>query len=429
MRTLLILLAATALPACDDGATTDSDDPGTDAEFVTCEGKVCRVTDDILADYTLTADKTWILEGAIFVGDDADACPTLTVEPGTTIYGATGRRSFLSVQRCADLHAVGTVEEPIVFTSAKEPGQRKAEDWGGIILNGRALNNLCAQGVDCDIEGEGSTGYFGGDDPTDSCGTLTYVRVEFAGELISDDNQLNGVAFQACGSGTTVDYLQVHHNADDGVEFFGGSVDASHLVLTGIGDDSIDWTNGWTGSVQYAVVQQWPGRGDNGIEADNNEDDNAKQPRSLPTLSNLTVIGSPDSEKSDIGMLLRRGTGAIIKDSIVGGFNDTCLSIDGAETFNNAWDGELLTGQLTIANSFVGQCGQLYKDKDAQGFTTEQWVETHNQGNSVIDDLSEIVQAPFATDAPDWRSKGAAAGVGAITGEDWTKGWTTSAAN
>ena len=428
-----VTLSLLLLAACDDGGTDTDIDPGTDTgslpDFVTCEGTVCRITGTVAEDFTLDADTTWLLDGPVFVGDDGDACPTLTVDAGTIVYGASGKRSFLTVQRCARIEAVGTADSPVVFTSAADDGERAAGDWGGLILNGRAPVNLCQDMARCDVEGEGNTGRYGGNDPADSSGTLKYVRVEFAGDQVSDDNQLNGIAFQGVGSGTTVDYVQVHHNADDGVEFFGGTVNVSHLVLTGIADDSIDWTFGWTGTLTYAVAQQWPGQGDNGIEADNNEDDNAAEPRSKPTIKHMTLIGSPESDKSDLGMLLRRGTAVNISDSIIGGFNDTCVVIDGAETYSNAWDTDKLSGELTLTDSFVGDCTALYGDKDNQGFTTKEWVETLNSGNTVIEDLSAVVEDPFNTAAPDFTSKGAAASAGAVTGDDWTKGWTTSAAN
>ena len=114
-------------------------------------------------------------------------------------------------------------------------------------------------------EGEGNTGEYGGGanpDNTDSSGTFEYVVVEYAGKLITTEDELNGIAFQAVGSGTTVDYVQVHMNQDDGMEFFGGTVNATHIVLSGIGDDSIDWTSGYTGKIQYAIIHQY---GDNAL--------------------------------------------------------------------------------------------------------------------------------------------------------------------
>ena len=110
--------------------------------------------------------------------------------------------------------------------------------------------------AECTKEGEANSGLFGGDDPTDSSGSLKYMVVKYAGSNVDPENQLNGIAFQGVGSGTEVDYVQVHNNLDDGIEFFGGNVSARHVVLTGNADDSLDWTDGWQGSIQFLLINQ-----------------------------------------------------------------------------------------------------------------------------------------------------------------------------
>ena len=174
-----------------------------------------------------------------------------------------------------------------MFTSDQLEGQKARGDWGGLIINGNAPINGCDEDL-CSAEGEGSTGLYGGDNTEDNSGTLRYVRVEYAGTQFSEDNELNGIAFQGVGSGTTVEYIQVHMNADDGVEFYGGSVNVKYVVLTGIGDDSMDWTDGWNGKAQFVLAKQASDDGDNGIEADNNKANNDFEPRSNPTLANMT---------------------------------------------------------------------------------------------------------------------------------------------
>ena len=100
--------------------------------------------------------------------------------------------------------------------------------------------------------------------------------------MVSPENELNGIAFQGVGSGTEVDFIQVHMNADDGVEFFGGNVFAKHLIVTGVGDDSLDWTDGWQGGAQFVILHQHDDNGDNGIEADNNAENNEAAPVQTP---------------------------------------------------------------------------------------------------------------------------------------------------
>lgn len=150
-----------------------------------------------------------------------------------------------------------------MFTSDQFEGERDRGDWGGLIVNSRAPINTGTTAF-----GEGDTGEYGGTDPEDNSGILCYVRVEFAGIEFSPDNELNGIAFQGVGSGTVVDYVQVHFNQDDGIEFFGGTVNAKHLYCTGIRDDSFDRTDDWVGKGQFWVGQQCGDAADNGFESE-----------------------------------------------------------------------------------------------------------------------------------------------------------------
>ncbi len=161
----------------------------------------------ITTDLTLTADREHLLRGAVFVEDGA----TLTIEPGTTVFGEGATLGTLIVARGGKLNARGTAGAPIVFTSDAQPGSRRRGLWGGLIVNGRAPIN---QGTEA--FGEGDTGAFGGNDPNDSSGVYQYIRVEFAGIEFSPDHELNGIAFQGVGAGTVVDHVQVHFNQDDG---------------------------------------------------------------------------------------------------------------------------------------------------------------------------------------------------------------------
>ena len=418
----------------------DDSNNSTQASAITCSGDVCTVKGELLEDTTFTADKEWVLSGGVFVGNDTDKT-VLTIEPGTTIYGASGALSFLTIRRGSQLNAQGTANAPIVFTSAQEPGSRARGDWGGLIINGRAPINSCDTGV-CEAEGEGGTGLYGGDDPTDSSGALKYVRVEFAGALITSDNELNGIAFQGVGSGTVIDFIQVHMNKDDGIEFFGGNAQAKHVVITGAGVDSIDWTDGWQGKIQYAVVQQYADSGDNGIEADNNGDNNTASPRSNPTLTNLTIVGVAGGQGSDIGVLLREGTSAHISNTIVTGFNDGCLQIDGEETFKNAWMGTALSGELEVSNTIVS-CATNFIENTDDGFVSPFMVEDFfmsMNGNNVSADpmLENATPTEGAPNfAPKVGSPAIGAGlapadsffdttdyIGAIGSTDWTTGWT-----
>jgi hypothetical protein len=215
----------------------------------------------------------------------------------------------------------------------------------------------------CVKEGEGSSGEFGGNDDTDSSGTLRYVQVKYAGRLINAEDELNGIAFQGVGSGTTVDYLQVHNAADDCLEFFGGTVTAKHLVLTGCADDSLDWTDGWRGKVQHVVIVQNPNlplSGDaRGIEADNLEDDHDATPRSAPEISNITLIGVGDSSLGDTGIVFRRGTAPKLMNAVATNFLKFCFDIDNDATYTQVTD-----GNLTVKSTLLDCTTDLADDTD-----------------------------------------------------------------
>ena len=425
--------------------TNNANNPDSPHPNVACDDDKCTITGEITEDLTLTADTNWLLSGGVFVGDDTDET-VLTIEPGTTVYGQSGT-SFLTVRRGSKLIADGTAAEPIVFTSAKAPGSRARGDWGGLIINGRAPINGCDSGV-CEAEGEGGTGLYGGDDPSDSSGTLRYVRVEFAGTAITSENELNGIAFQGVGSGTEIDHIQVHMNKDDGIEFFGGTAQAKHVLLTGIGDDSLDWTDGWQGKVQFLIAQQYDDGGDQGIEADNNGDNNDLEPRSMPTISHATFLGAgAGAAGSDTGILLREGTGAKLHSIAVSGFNDGCLNIDQEATFLNAVDAAgALNGNLTMVDSALHcpDSSDFVDDEEdfTPPFTVEAWFTELNDGNILGELQLEAPQAETPEFMPTADSPLLGAGeapaddwfetadfIGGMGDEDWTAGWTTNARN
>lgn len=446
IRSNLGLAALSMFVACPQA---NQETPEPMPENVECAGGLCILSGVLTEDLELTADRSWLLRGGVFVGNDVDET-ILTIEPGTQIFGETSTRGMLVITRGSKIVAEGTADAPIVMSSSKAEGERARGDWGGLIINGRAPVNGCDDSF-CEAFGEGGTGYYGGNEPEDSSGVLKYVRVEFAGQLVSPDNELNGIAFQGVGSGTEVDYIQVHMGADDGVEFFGGTVNAKHILLTGMADDNVDWTDGWTGKLQFVAVQQYEDAGDNGIEADNNGEDNASMPRSAPVLSNVTLVGSPDSSNSDIGILLREGTGAQLHNFIVMGFNDVGIDIDHEETFANALngnetDGYTLSGNLTIENSIFDNATNFDADdnENDEPVTVEYFVMTLNQGN--VAGLAGL-RDPFVIAVQDLRpSENSIANTGAVVpndpffeqvaykgafapASDWTAGWTVSYRN
>ncbi len=389
-------------------------------QAISSDPLICKLSGTYTEDLTLTNDILWVLSGKVGVGNDNNDNTILTIEPGTKIVGSTGK-DFLVVNRGSKIEAVGTKEAPIVFTSSKEEGQRNRGDWGGLILNGNAPINGCNASTElCQAEGEGNTGYYGGNNPEDSSGTLKYVRVEFAGYEITSDNELNGIAFQGVGSGTVVDYVQVHMNQDDGVEFFGGTVNIKHIVLTGNRDDSLDWVNGWHGKGQYIYVKQAADQANNGIEADNLKADFNALPRSNPTLANLTFLGSLTAAKGGNGLFFRRGTGVSIYNAIVSDFKGPCLRVDDKETFDIGLvkiyntllaceSGTASVDGADLTAVFLGMPGNVANDSS---------IELATYSEPVVN--GEALPTDSFFDLVNYR--------GAIenAANDWTAGWTTN---
>lgn len=376
---------------------------------------------------TLKPGNIYLLRGGVFVSKK------LKIKAGTQIFGLPG--SFLVIEQGAEIAADGTREKPIVFTSAAPEGTRARGDWGGLIFNGKAPINVPGGTA----SGEGDTGTYGGNDASDSSGRMTFVRVEYGGFAISPENELNCIAFQGVGSGTEVDFIQALFGGDDGIEMFGGSVNFKHAVATGASDDSIDWTFGWNGKVQFAVVQQRADEADAGIEADNNENDFSFTPRSDPKMANVTLVGDPGTGNgSTRGVLLRRGTAGDLRNFIVMNFKNVGIELRDEATF-----AQLNNDNLTIRGVIFFNNGvTLATPSNFAGATS---TALNNKGVKILQADPQL-RSPLSKTAPDFRplptSPALVAAnvepgfandsffvtanyVGAFdANDDWTLGWT-----
>jgi hypothetical protein len=255
---------------------------------------VVTVTTAITANTTWTANNVYLLTGVIYVNPGF----TLTIEPGTVIRGnTTPGNSSLLVSRGAKLIAEGTPCRPIVFTSNKAPGLRAAGDWGGLLILGAAKHNLGTANVIEGLAAGDSRNLHGGTDDNDNSGILKYVRVEYAGFIFSANNEINGLTMGSVGRGTTIDYVQVTRANDDAFEWFGGSVNCSHLVAYQCIDDDLDTDNGFSGTVQYALCIKDPNFSDQsqseGFESDNSATGiNGLLPKTSAKFLNITQIGA-----------------------------------------------------------------------------------------------------------------------------------------
>jgi len=280
----------------------------------------------ITSNKTLTADRVWLLSGYVRVMDGA----TLTIEPGTIIRGIKGSTAAaLIIERGGKINASGTADKPIVFTSNEAAGARNIGDWAGVIICGKAPVNQA--GGEAQYEG-GVLGtdvakYGGGASPVaaDNSGVLKYVRIEYAGNAIQQDKEINSLTLAGVGSGTTIENVQVSFGGDDGFEFFGGTVNCKNLIAYRCTDDDFDFEYGYVGRIQFAVSIKDPNIYDasssgasNGIECDNGATVN-DVPANKPMLSNFTFIGPGvnANTKHNAGVIFRKGTRFVLRNSII----------------------------------------------------------------------------------------------------------------
>ncbi len=223
-------------------------------------------------DYTLNASTVYNLTGEFTIADGA----SLNIPAGTKILAdASGTDVYIAVLKGGEININGNASNPVVMSSADgNPG-----DWGGLTLCGKATTTA---GIDAEAEVGGFI--YGGTEDNDSSGIIRYLQIVGTGAQINPNSQYNGVSFYAVGSGTLVDNVAVINGSDDGVEFFGGTVEASNLYLVNNDDDSIDWTEGWNGSVTNAYISHTVAGFSTVFEGDK---DNGN-----PTFTNITAIST-----------------------------------------------------------------------------------------------------------------------------------------
>ena len=255
---------------------------------------------------------TYKLTGKLEVRDGA----TLTIEPGVVIEATDVTTTqqeirYIAVGQGAKINVKGTATSPVVMTAtSKAPGK-----WGGLVICGRAPINVGASAT-----AEVSELTYGGTVANDNSGSIKYLRLEYTGYSYNQAKEFNGLSLFGVGSGTTLDYIQAYEGSDDGFEWFGGTVNASHLVVinknAAVGDDLFDWTEGWIGTGEY-----WFGLrsndGNRGIEADNNSVNHKATPISNPTLRNLTLVGNRGLSTEDQAVKMRVGTNGNLDNVVI----------------------------------------------------------------------------------------------------------------
>ena len=369
---------------------------------ITSWSATLQITDtSIQGDTTWTADNEYVLNGLVFVEEGE----TLTIEPGTVIKGKPGQganASALVIARGGKIMAEGTAEAPIIFT-AEEDNVADPEDfgstdrgmWGGVIVLGRAtLNSPADSGtpITDNIEGidiNETRGRFGGSDDKDNSGVLKYISIRHGGTLIGADNEINGLTLGAVGSGTTIEFIEVFANLDDGIEFFGGTAEVKFAAVTYCGDDSFDYDQGWRGKGQFWFTIQ-DGDGGEAGEHDGDIDDDTKEPYSKPTIYNATLIGAgKDSGNGKRVFNIRDNAGAMYYNSIFTDFNGRAIDVQDDSA------GRAQAGDIDFRNNIwwsfgAGDTGETIANANAQYLFTEA-----DRLNQIIDPQITAISRDF----------------------------------
>jgi hypothetical protein len=463
-----------------DGATeeTQGDYDGTNcvygADFV-------GQSNPLLVDLTIPfITGKHIFQDSLFVGQDIDSGaapaagegPTLTIAAGNTLVFQDAA-DYVLINRGSRIVANGSPTAPVTFTSFTDAingtaGANDVQQWGGMMINGNGITNNCSDadraGDLCHVLSEGQPSHYGGDDNAEDSGSLQYVVIKHTGFEAAPDNELNGITFNAVGSGTVVENVQVYSTYDDGFEFFGGAVNLTNAIALYVRDDSFDYSDGYVGTITNALAIHWRSDGNRCIEGDNIGEsradggvDLATAPLTEPTIVNMTCITSnqdlatggthDDSE----GATMRRGAKLVLENSIFysaygstvnAATSNECYEIDDDDGVSRAF--AAANDAFNVQNTVIA-CEEAVKDSLANGDTIEEWVlganpstngadYSFNVGNFVITDATnanvQVLQpGTFYTAAAIVDAGGAtviadASGLGAVHGnDDWTSPW------
>lgn len=434
LKFLALMLAGTVVLSSCSKNDGDDDTTPTTGNKVILQGNITTNT-------VLKSSDTVVLKGYVYVVDGA----SITFEAGTIVKSDVTEKGALIIERGAKIYANGTANNPVVFTSGKDAGSRAPGDWGGIILLGKATTNRSTEPT---IEG-GVGRPYGGNDDNDNSGSMTYVRIEYAGIAAQPGSEINGLTFGGVGRGTVIDNIQVVYANDDAFEFFGGTVNAKHLIAYATADDDFDFDFGFRGKIQYAISFRDPafvdgGDAGNGIECDNDGAASDALPYTKPVLSNVTFVGPNGAANTaanhNYANRWRRNTRFELHNSLLLGYAKAGFCVDGAGTataYNN--------GESLFKNNLVHAITRSYYSRDNSVFTDSTLaIKATADGNVLLASASNAQLGNIANlNAPNFMpATGSPALTGAVfTGldasffttttfrgamgtTDWTQGWT-----
>ncbi|MEM1001277.1 MAG: hypothetical protein AAGH46_01350 [Bacteroidota bacterium] len=372
-KLLFSAILAAFIVSCD---SDDDNDGGTTPPPVNDE-----LNGDVTTATVLDATIAYRLTGAYVVRSGA----SLTIPAGTQISAEGGTAAFIGVERGAQIFINGDANNPVVMTSGS--ANPAPADWGGLVIAGDAPTN---KGTDLVTEVGDLT--YGGNNQNDNSGSIRYLRVEYTGATFSNDKEFNGVSLFGVGAGTTFEFVQSFNGGDDGIEFFGGTVDGNNLVSYGSGDDSIDFADGWAGSGNNWYIANGAKAG---IEGSNNGDDGTQQPFTMATLTNISIVG-PVTEGA---IFFKEGGGVWNVNNVFVSNVDLGISVD-SQADDPPANERIDNGDLIITN--------IQFADTAEGFETDNY--------SGMNDM--------------WLTEGIATGAGnGAASPDWAAGWTVGLDN
>jgi hypothetical protein len=443
--------------------------------------EIVEISGSITGNENWTKDKIYRLNGYVRVQDGGK----LYIEEGTLIIGDRESKGTLIVQMGGQIFAEGTKEEPIIMTSERAPGLREPGDWGGLVICGRASNNVTAvTGQPVELEG-GYGALHGGNIDNDNSGIVRFVRIEYAGIPINPNEEVNSLTMGSVGSGTQIDYVMCSYGLDDAFEWFGGTSNHKYLIAYRGLDDDLDVDLGYSGRVQYALCIRGASladqSGSNGFEVDNNGAGSEAQPYTSGVFANISIIGPKKTRETAISLQfqhaaqLRRNSRISIYNSFMTGYpNGLYIDDDRPGSGQAALDGHLQIRNVILAGvehwggNGYGSAGEIFTGAPANGLqhpnnprgvilkshanfpggseAYENWFHTESFNNQLVDHwgLLGIEASIFELGIPNvmpnagsmllnaarWDNTPKADSffdqvpfIGAFGDEDWTEGW------
>lgn len=417
-----------------------------------------------------------IFQDSLFVGQNVSSGaapaggtgPKLTIAAGATL-AFSNSADYLLVNRGSQIFAEGSPAAPVTLTAfadavTKTAGANDVQLWGGVVINGNGITNNCSDaertGNQCHVTAEGQPSNYGGNNNAESSGVLRYLVVKHTGFEVAPGDELNGITFNAVGSGTVVENVQVYSTYDDGLEFFGGAVNVTNAIALYARDDSFDYSDGYIGTIENALAIHYRNDGNRCVEGDNVGESRSSAgapldtaPLTQPVVRNLTCITSNydagthgDSE----GPLARQGAKLRLEDSVIfagygvvenGKTSNECVEIESAVSLAFAASGEGYMRNTLVA------CEEAIKGTLANGDPLADWARgrnpstnganySFNAGNVIISESANANVAVLepgtyftATTLKDatgatFTMTPASGQLGAVTrANDWTAQW------